>query len=304
MEQEDENKKGYVYILDNPAFHGLVKVGKTTKDPEARARELSSGSGVPDRYAVRWRALVNDCHQVERLIHQRLAHARARNDREFFAIPLEEAISIASRIAAPFSCDVEKSAAGKRLAFLFAAILIVIVGGSVWLGSHGPERPQKPPDNLRPGLGSLGRERPQEPPDEIPQVIQLEPAGLEDSEKQTCLAQIEVTFRRRTSAKQGEKPVTVTVTNNSSYDFKGKVLLRSYDRDGDMTGNAEMDLTEGQGLRAGESATTTVIFQTWRWVAKVTRSVEGEFYRRVARPASPSPAQPKPSAPLRTPEEP
>lgn len=107
MEQGDANKKGYVYILVNPAFPGFVKVGKTTKDPEARAREVSSGSGVPAPYAVAWDALVNDCHQVERLVHQELAHTRARNDREFFAVPLKKAISIVSSVAAPFSCEVD-----------------------------------------------------------------------------------------------------------------------------------------------------------------------------------------------------
>lgn len=105
MIQENTDKKGFVYILVNPAFTGFVKVGKTVKEPGIRARELSSGSGVPAPYAVAWDAFVNDCDQVEKLIHQQLAHARSRNDREFFAIPLKNAISIASIIVAPFSCE-------------------------------------------------------------------------------------------------------------------------------------------------------------------------------------------------------
>lgn len=111
MEQGAANKKGYVYILVNPAFPGFVKVGKTTKEPEVRAREVSSGSGVPTPYAVAWDALVIDCHQVELLIHQQLAYARARNDREFFAVPLKKAISIISSIVAPFSCEIDESSA-------------------------------------------------------------------------------------------------------------------------------------------------------------------------------------------------
>ena len=105
MIQENSEKKGFVYILINPAFTGFVKVGKTIKEPEVRARELSSGSGVPAPYAVAWDALVTDCDQVEKLIHQQLAHSRSRNDREFFAIPLKSAISIASSIVAPFTCE-------------------------------------------------------------------------------------------------------------------------------------------------------------------------------------------------------
>lgn len=94
--------EGHVYILVNPAFTGYVKIGRTTKDPETRARELSSFTGVPAPYAVAWDAFVSDCHNVERLAHRRLAHARVRNDREFFAIPLREAVSLLAEIVAPY----------------------------------------------------------------------------------------------------------------------------------------------------------------------------------------------------------
>jgi hypothetical protein len=100
------DKKGYVYILVNPAFSGFLKVGRTTKEPEIRARELSAGTGVPAPYAVAWDALVTDCEHVERLIHQRLSSSRSRNDREFFVISLKKAISIISQIVEPYSCEV------------------------------------------------------------------------------------------------------------------------------------------------------------------------------------------------------
>jgi len=107
MAQESLDKRGYVYILVNPAFTGFVKIGKTTNEPEARARQLSSGSGVPAPYAVAWDAFVTDCHHVEKLIHQQLAGTRSRNDREFFATPLKHAIATVSSIVAPFSCEPE-----------------------------------------------------------------------------------------------------------------------------------------------------------------------------------------------------
>lgn len=109
MERRVAGNKGYVYILINPAFAGFVKIGKTTKNPEVRAREVSSGTGVPAPYAVAWDVLVDDCDQVERVIHQQLAPARARKDREFFALPLKRAIAVASSIAAPFECNDEES---------------------------------------------------------------------------------------------------------------------------------------------------------------------------------------------------
>ena len=89
LESRIAGNKGYVYILINPSFAGFVKIGKTTKNPEVRAREVSSGTGVPAPYAVAWDILVDDCDQVERVIHQQLAPARARKDREFFALPLK-----------------------------------------------------------------------------------------------------------------------------------------------------------------------------------------------------------------------
>ncbi|MBA3390336.1 MAG: GIY-YIG nuclease family protein [Rubrobacter sp.] len=107
MKRETLGKTGYVCILINPTFPSYVKIGKTTKDPEVRARELSSGTGIPAPYGVAWDVFVSNCGEVERLVHQRLAHARARNDREFFAIPLRRAVSVLTEIAMPFECDPE-----------------------------------------------------------------------------------------------------------------------------------------------------------------------------------------------------
>lgn len=43
---------GHIYILVNPSMEGLVKIGKTTRDPESRARELSQATGVPTPFYV------------------------------------------------------------------------------------------------------------------------------------------------------------------------------------------------------------------------------------------------------------
>jgi T5orf172 domain len=88
MNKEGTDKKRYVYILVNSAFTGFVKIGKTVNEPEVRARQLSSGSGVPAPYAVAWDAFNSDCDHVEKLIHQQLVHTRSRNNRDLFAIPL------------------------------------------------------------------------------------------------------------------------------------------------------------------------------------------------------------------------
>lgn len=90
---------GFVYILVNPAIPALVKIGRTIGQPELRAREVSRGTGVPAEYVVAWACPVDDCAVVERLIHDRLADHRYRTNREFFELPVAEAIERCSTIA-------------------------------------------------------------------------------------------------------------------------------------------------------------------------------------------------------------
>lgn len=146
----DGSRKGYVYVLVDPAFPSLVKVGKTTKDPERRARDLSTGSGVPAPYVVAWAALVTDCHEVERLIHQELAHARARRDREFFAIAPSKAISIARSIAGRFSTPWKLPGLRwclRRVGLLALALIVVwrVVAGLPHDELNQPKESHAPP---------------------------------------------------------------------------------------------------------------------------------------------------------------
>ena len=68
-----ENNKGYVYVMINPSYEGLVKIGKTTKDPDARAKELSSATGIATPFIVAYKRMFNDCHVAEKTIHKRAA---------------------------------------------------------------------------------------------------------------------------------------------------------------------------------------------------------------------------------------
>lgn len=43
----DFRMAGWVYILSNEYMPGIYKIGMTTNSPEARAKELSSATGVP-----------------------------------------------------------------------------------------------------------------------------------------------------------------------------------------------------------------------------------------------------------------
>lgn len=85
---------GFIYALINPSMAGLVKIGKTIKDPQERANELSKATGVPIPFIVAYQLAVKDCTIAEKFIHTYLeakGHKIADN-REFFNAPLNVAI--------------------------------------------------------------------------------------------------------------------------------------------------------------------------------------------------------------------
>lgn len=89
---------GYIYVMMNPSLQtNFLKIGRTTRKPEDRARELSSSSGLPAPYSVAIKRLSYDCISTEDHIHKELQQYRVTNlrvdrDREFFALPLSQAI--------------------------------------------------------------------------------------------------------------------------------------------------------------------------------------------------------------------
>jgi hypothetical protein len=92
--------KGYIYILFNRAFQNdHYKIGMTTKTPEERARELSAATGIPRDFEVLYEQRVIDCTQAERLLHNKLRRYRSAGNREFFQIPLKEAIKALEGVA-------------------------------------------------------------------------------------------------------------------------------------------------------------------------------------------------------------
>ena len=87
---------GYVYVLINTSFEGMVKVGKTTKDPEERAKELSNATGVPTPFILVYKQYFTDCSIAEKTIHTLLEEQgyRISNNREFFNVPVEYVIRL------------------------------------------------------------------------------------------------------------------------------------------------------------------------------------------------------------------
>jgi hypothetical protein len=83
--------QGFVYVLLNPSFPDQVKIGRTEKNSELRAKNLRT-TGVPTPFIVIYDELVSNCEVVEQRLHSRFSAYRTSSDREFFRVPVREAI--------------------------------------------------------------------------------------------------------------------------------------------------------------------------------------------------------------------
>lgn len=90
------NDPGYVYALINPSLEGMVKIGKTTKEPQGRAKELSSATGVPTPFIVAYEVFVKNCSEAESYVHTLLEQKgyRVAQNKEFFNVPLKEVVEV------------------------------------------------------------------------------------------------------------------------------------------------------------------------------------------------------------------
>ncbi len=95
---------GWVYVLAS-ARPGVVKIGRSTRNAGARARELAGSEGYaafgPFREILAWP--VADCAHVEAAAHRMLAHRRVRigrtPSRELFQVEAGEACRVVEAAA-------------------------------------------------------------------------------------------------------------------------------------------------------------------------------------------------------------
>lgn len=87
---------GFIYVMINPSLEGMVKIGKSSRDPKLRAIELSSATGVPTPFIVAYQIFVNDTNHIEKLLHTFFEEKNYKisDNREFFSAPLSEVIEI------------------------------------------------------------------------------------------------------------------------------------------------------------------------------------------------------------------
>ncbi len=83
--------RGWVYIIENDAMPGILKVGFSTKDPAFRAKDLA-GTGSPHPFRVVYDALVFEPESVEGIAHTKLRSKR--EGKEWFRCSRIEAIEV------------------------------------------------------------------------------------------------------------------------------------------------------------------------------------------------------------------
>jgi hypothetical protein len=75
---EKTDRRGFVYVIWNPAWPAYVKVGRAF-NPLSRLAQFQSG--CPERdYKLKYAVYFENCYEAERLIHNTLADYRAEGE--------------------------------------------------------------------------------------------------------------------------------------------------------------------------------------------------------------------------------
>ena len=95
------SKAQYVYVLTNPAYPDLVKIGKAV-NPQSRIKQIN-GAGTVHEWKLYWAIPVTDDYTVENLAHRHFQDRRVDSDqgssREFFEVNVNEAIQAIEYLA-------------------------------------------------------------------------------------------------------------------------------------------------------------------------------------------------------------
>lgn len=81
-----------IYILSNPTYPGLLKIGYTRKEIGIRIKDLSRATGVPTPFKLEYIFKCSNGMELESELHKHLKEFRPNNQREFFDITLNHAI--------------------------------------------------------------------------------------------------------------------------------------------------------------------------------------------------------------------
>lgn len=89
------NKKdpGYIFILSNYGYPGVVKIGETTKLPDHFAAELTDSLSSPYSFVAEWGGFFeDDIHEVKQIIYEKLIKFQVNEGGGFFELSVLSAI--------------------------------------------------------------------------------------------------------------------------------------------------------------------------------------------------------------------
>lgn len=87
-------KAGYLYVISSPSLPDMVKIGVTRRlNPSIRVKELSSSS-LPFPFELNAYCFNNDAFELESNVHNYFDAYRVSPNREFFYVPIEQAINV------------------------------------------------------------------------------------------------------------------------------------------------------------------------------------------------------------------
>jgi len=88
-------RKGYVYAIEHPDRRGLLKIGRTSKNPFVRAKSLGT-AGILGNFNVLWVAEYANSSWAEATIHKLLSEYHF--EKEFYSINLDQAKEVLNAI--------------------------------------------------------------------------------------------------------------------------------------------------------------------------------------------------------------
>ena len=95
----DNPNAGTLYVMRSAAHaRDVFKIGMTRRSTGERSAELSRGTGIPDDFLTVKQWYVDDCVEVERRVHEELAHFRINPRREFFRADFREIHAAIERV--------------------------------------------------------------------------------------------------------------------------------------------------------------------------------------------------------------
>ena len=97
MPDTDKGNSGIVYVLENPAMPGYVKIGMTD-NLDQRMRQLFNSSAVPVPFTCYHAGRVNNPAYVEKSLHEIFGDKRAHPRREFFEVDNPNRVATAIRL--------------------------------------------------------------------------------------------------------------------------------------------------------------------------------------------------------------